>query len=166
MFSRCAAAYQQFKAMIGSQHLDTYFIRNRATAVASGCKKTKNKKKSQADKVIFAGKVEVRCASGRLWKSHEHKQAEFSWHHSATNPLSPRRDAADGGETRPINQAGCWDSGGNMVASMFQINLCHRFAQCLRWDGITRRRLGRVAGLRGGQGGRRDPPRWGSGYFS
>ncbi|CAJ1073784.1 Hypothetical predicted protein [Xyrichtys novacula] len=41
---------------------------------------------------------------------------------------------------RPINQAGCQDSRItqlDIVTSMFQINLCHRFSQYLCWDGTT-----------------------------
>ena len=53
-----------------------------------------------------------------------------------SNPLSQRRDIANGSKTRPINQAGCRDSRitqSDMVASMFQINLCHRFSQYFCW---------------------------------
>lgn len=55
-----------------------------------------------------------------------------------TNPLNQRRDIVNSSKMRPINQAGCRDSGltqADIVSSMFQINLC--FSQYLCWDGIT-----------------------------
>lgn len=65
------------------------------------------------------------------------------------NPFSRRRDLVNSSKTRPINQARCRDSRitqPDIVSSMFQINLCHRFSQYLCWDGITRSCLALGAG--------------------